>query len=160
MPDEVGLDYRHFMETALRDVIRRALVQVASDGLPGDHHFFISFRTQDRGVLIPEFLRKQYPEEMTIALQYQYQDLVVSNESFSVTLNFSTVPQRLTVPFAAITSFADPSVSFGLRFEVPEETEPEAAGASGQPARRPKRSAAPKGQVVPFEKLRKDEGNG
>jgi hypothetical protein len=165
MLEEDGLDYRHMMENALRDVIRRALLQVAEHGLPGGHHFFISFRTGDDGVLVPEFLRKQYPDEMTVVLENHYKDLVVTGEDFSVTLNFSAVPQRLTVPFISITSFADPSVSFGLRFEAAvDEISDDDVPEDELPARRPaagvRRAATPKGEVVPFEKAPKDKRGG
>jgi hypothetical protein len=165
MLEEAGLDYRYLMENALRDVIRRALVQVADHGLPGSHHFFISFRTGDEGVLVPEFLRKEYPDEMTVILQHQYRDLVVTGEDFSVTLNFSAVPQRLTVPFTSITSFADPSVSFGLRFEaagdeIADDDVPEDEKPGRRPAAGLRRGATPKGEVVPFEKASKDKRGG
>jgi hypothetical protein len=165
MLEEAGIDYRHMMENALRDVIRRALLQVADHGLPGGHHFFISFRTGDEGVQVPEFLRKQYPDEMTVVIENQFKDLAVTGEEFSVTLNFSAIPQRLTVPFVSITSFADPSVSFGLRFEaavdeIADDGVPEDKLPGRRPAAGARRRATPKGEVVPFAKAPKDEPGG
>lgn len=111
------LDYHGIIQDALRDVVRRVLAQVAEHGLPGDHYFYIGFHTDKPGVLIPRSLRDRYPQEMTIVLQHQYWDLETDAESFSVTLSFSTSQQRLTIPFAALTVFADPSADFVLQFE-------------------------------------------
>jgi hypothetical protein len=108
------------VEDALRGVVGKALSQVAKRGLPGDHHFYITFRSDDPGVQIPDHLRQRYPSEMTIVLQHQFWGLEVGEEAFSVTLTFSDVPERLTVPYAALVAFADPSVRFGLQFDVAE----------------------------------------
>ncbi len=105
-----GLRYDALVEDALRDVLRRALAYVAERGLPGDHHFYITFRTGHPGVDIPEHLRTRFPNEMTIVLQHQFWGLDVGEDAVGVTLTFSDVPERLTIPFAAVTSFADPSV--------------------------------------------------
>ncbi len=114
---EEGLRYDAMVEQALRNVVRRALSYAAERGLPGDHHFYISFRTNDPGVDIPAQLRSRYPNEMTIVLQHQFWGLDVGEEAFGVTLSFSDVPERLTIPFSAISAFADPSVRFGLQFD-------------------------------------------
>jgi len=114
---EEGLRYDAMVEQALRGVVRRALSYAAERGLPGDHHFYVSFRTNDPGVDIPSQLRARYPNEMTIVLQHQFWGLDVGEEAFGVTLSFSDVPERLTVPFSAISAFADPSVRFGLQFD-------------------------------------------
>ncbi|MDX1575120.1 MAG: ClpXP protease specificity-enhancing factor SspB [Kiloniellales bacterium] len=114
---EEGLRYDAMVEQALRGVVRRALSYAAERGLPGDHHFYISFRTNDPGVDIPAQLRSRYPNEMTIVLQHQFWGLDVGEEAFGVTLSFSDVPERLTIPFSAISAFADPSVRFGLQFD-------------------------------------------
>src|ERR1043165_4548607 len=106
------LRYDIMVESALRRVVSVTHKMVAEQGLPGSHHFYISFLTEYPGVQIPPYLREQYPKEMTIVLQYQYYGLVVSAESFSVTLSFNNVKERLTIPLAAITTFADPSVNF------------------------------------------------
>ncbi len=110
------MDYNSMVEDALRLVVRRAVERVIAEGLPGNHHFYISFRTDFAGVDIPEYLHARYPEEMTIVLQHQYGGLHCDDEKLGVTLNFNKVPEHLVVPFAAITAFADPSVNFGLQF--------------------------------------------
>jgi len=120
---EDGLRYDAMVESALRGVVRRALAYAAERGLPGDHHFYISFRTTHPGVDIPAALRARYPEEMTIVLQHQFWGLDVGEEAFGVTLSFSDVPERLTIPFAAVSAFADPSVRFGLQFDASKSRE-------------------------------------
>lgn len=154
------LRYDKMVEKALRDVVRNALTMVARDGLPGDHHFYISFHTQYPGVEIPEHLRKQYPEEMTIVLQYQFFGLKVEPELFSVTLSFNNIREKLVIPFQAITTFADPSVNFALQFQSvndedddAEEAEPGAAkddGKAEKPAADEKR-----GEVISLDMFRK-----
>jgi hypothetical protein len=109
---------------ALRGVLRQVLSDAAAHGLPGDHHFFITFLSKAEGVKLSPRLLAQYPEEMTIILQHQFWDLVVSEDKFEVGLSFSGIPERLAVPFSAIKSFFDPSVQFGLQFE-PSEVAPE-----------------------------------
>lgn len=113
------LRYDKMVETALRNVVRETLTQVSKDGLPADHHFYITFDTGDDRVEIPEYLQKRYPSEMTIVLQHQFYGLKIDEEKFSVTLSFNNSPERLVVPFDAIRIFADPSVSFALQFETP-----------------------------------------
>jgi hypothetical protein len=102
---------------ALRGVVRRVLTDAAEHGLPGEHHFFITFLSTADGVKLSPRLLAQYPEEMTIILQHQFWDLVVTEDRFEVGLSFGGIPERLVVPFAAIKSFLDPSVQFGLQFE-------------------------------------------
>lgn len=111
------LRYDKMVERALRGVVRKAVEEVREEGLPGDHHFYITFLTEYPGVDIPDYLRDRYPSEMTIVLQYQFYDLTVDDEFLGVTLSFNNVPERLTVPMAAITIFADPSVNFALQFQ-------------------------------------------
>jgi hypothetical protein len=111
------LRYDRMVEDALRGVVRRALIDVSSSGLPGDHHFYLTFRTGDTGVQIAPALRAQYPKEMTIVLQHQFWGLEVNEDGFAVTLSFGGKHERLVVPYRAIVSFADPSVKFGLQFE-------------------------------------------
>ncbi|WP_041359016.1 SspB family protein [Nitrobacter hamburgensis] len=111
---------------ALRGVLRRVLTDAAEQGLPGEHHFFITFMSKADGVKISPRLLAQHPEEMTIILQHQFWDLTVSEERFEVGLSFGGIPERLVVPFNSIKSFYDPSVQFGLQFE-PAETETAAA---------------------------------
>jgi hypothetical protein len=129
------LRYDRMVEDALRGVVRRCLTQVAKNGFPGNHHFYVTFRTAAPGVVLPEHLRAQYPDEMTIVLQYQFWGLEVEAEAFEVTLSFNKVHERLRVPFAALTGFVDPSVRFGLQFkgEVPAgAAAPEAPAAAGE----------------------------
>jgi len=115
------LRYDLMVETALRRVVHDALQRVAEQGLPGNHHFYISFLTEHPGVQLPAHLHRQYPKEMTIVLQYQYYGLTITNEGFSVMLSFNSVKERLVIPFAAITTFADPSVNFALQFQTLED---------------------------------------
>ena len=109
--------YDALVDDALRSVVRRVLTQVADKGLPGSHHFYISFRSTDPGVQLPDYLRAKYPEEMTIVLQHQYWDLIVRDESFEVTVSFNKQQERIKVPFGALSAFVDPSVRFGLQFD-------------------------------------------
>ena len=122
--------YEKMVENALRGVVRDALQRAAREGLKSAHHFYIGFDTQMPGVVIPDHLRTRYPDEMTIVLQHQFWDLEIAEEGFSVTLSFHKQLERLVIPFAAIRSFADPSVSFALEFAVPE---PKPAAAGGVP---------------------------
>lgn len=117
MPED-ALRYDCMVEEALRTVVGRALRHAAEHGLPGEHHFYITFRTNHAGVEVPDSLKERYPNEMTIVLQHQFWDLEVRDDSFSVTLSFADVLHALTVPFAAVAAFADPSVRFGLQFDV------------------------------------------
>ena len=112
--------YEKMVEGALRGVVRDALRRAAREGLKSAHHFYIGFATQMPGVVIPDHLRTRYPDEMTIVLQHQYWDLDITETGFSVTLSFQKQLDRLEIPFAAIRSFADPSVNFALEFAVPE----------------------------------------
>ena len=112
------LKYNQMVEDALRSVVGRALSHAAERGLSGDHHFYITFLTDHPGVAMPDHLRGHYPSEMTIVLQHQFWGLEVGPEAFGVTLSFANQPERLTVPYAAVTAFADPSVRFGLQFDV------------------------------------------
>jgi hypothetical protein len=125
MPDQIRYDL--LTQQALRGVVRSILIDAAKKGLPGDHHFYITFDTKASGVRVSERLLGQYPEEMTVILQHQFWDLKVSDDEFEVALSFGGIPEKLTVPFAAINGFFDPSVQFGLQFE--EVTE----GAEAQP---------------------------
>ena len=114
------IGYDALQQEALRGVVRAALKQAAAKGLPGDHHFYITFKTGAAGVTAPRELLAQYPAEMTIVLQHQYWDLAPGETFFSVTLKFGGQPKALSVPYAAITEFRDPSVEYRLRFSAPE----------------------------------------
>ncbi|MFQ3623645.1 MAG: ClpXP protease specificity-enhancing factor SspB [Acetobacteraceae bacterium] len=135
--DEPGLKdsllpYEAWIQESLRHVVREALSAAAREGLPGEHHFYLTFRTDHPGVDLPARLRAQYPHEMTVVLQHQFDRLETDAEGFSVTLYFGGVPSHLRVPWPALTQFADPSVRFGLRFD---------STATGQ--------AAPGGEATP-----------
>jgi hypothetical protein len=128
--------YDILTQDALRSVIRVVLADVAAKGLPGDHHFYITFDTRVDGVRLSARLKAAYPEEMTIVLQHQFWDLAVGNEDFDVGLAFNGIPERLHVPFRAVKAFMDPSVQFGLQFAVDHEGEktPRAEGADHSPS--------------------------
>ena len=118
--------YDILAQEALRSVMRNVLADAAKNGLPGEHHFYISFETGAEGVRMSDRLRQQHPQEITIILQHQFWDLAVTDEHFEVGLSFNGVPEKLVVPFAAVKGFFDPSVQFGLQFETieaPAETE-------------------------------------
>jgi hypothetical protein len=115
--DDDILRYDKMVETALRGVVKQSVEEVIDHGLPGDHHFYITFLTDYPGVKIPDYLRDRYPGEMTIVLQYQFSDLYVDDTILKVTLSFNNVPEKLEVPLAAISIFADPSVNFALQFQ-------------------------------------------
>jgi len=115
--------YDILTQDALRGVVRTVLEDAARNGLPGEHHFYIAFDTRADGVKLSQRMRAQYPEEMTVVLQHQFWDLVVTDEQFEVGLSFGGVPERVVVPFAAIKSFVDPSVQFGVQFEMLVATE-------------------------------------
>lgn len=122
--------YDLLTQDALRSVVRQVLSDAARNGLPGEHHFFVSFDTRYPGVRISARLRGQYPEEMTIVLQHQFWDLTVADEGFDVGLSFGGVPERLHVPFQAVKGFFDPSVQFGLQFQSEGDSTAEVRAAS------------------------------
>jgi hypothetical protein len=134
MADE-EIRYDLLTQDALRGVVRDVLTHVQRNGLPGEHHLYIAFDTSAEGVSISKRLKEQYPEEMTVVLQYQFWDLVVTDERFEVKLSFSNVPERLVVPFEAVKAFYDPSAQFGLQFGKP--------GAANDSARQHMASALP-----------------
>lgn len=157
------LRYDKMVEGALRGVVRRAVEEVMEHGLPGDHHFYITFLTDYPGVKIPDYLRDRYPGEMTIVLQYQFSDLSVDKENLNVTLSFNNVPERLVVPLSAISIFADPSVNFALQFQplgeemdesdfdIDDDEDPDGDGSGGGK----KKSGDKTGEVVSLDKFRK-----
>ena len=110
------LNYSQLVDQGMRHVVRDAMRHVASSGLPGEHHFFVSFLTTHPGVRMSEGLRAKYPKEITIVIQHQFWDFRVEDQQFHITLSFGGMPEKLSVPFAALTAFADPSVKFGLQF--------------------------------------------
>ena len=115
--------YDKLVERALRGVVTQALGHVVKNGLPDEHHFYITFMTDYPGVEIPKYLREQYPDEMTIVLQYQFYGLEASEDKFQVTLSFNNVPEKLIIPVDAVTIFADPSVNFALQFQPMEDVD-------------------------------------
>jgi uncharacterized protein len=115
-----SIEYGQLMHRAMRGLIQQVLETVADEGLPGDHHFFITFDTRHPDSELADWLRARYPEEMTIVVQHWFDNLVVTDEGFDITLNFGDNPEPLHVPFDAVRTFVDPSVEFGLRFESQE----------------------------------------
>lgn len=152
-----AIDYGNLMHRALRGLIQEVLTGVAKDGLPGQHHFFITFDTMHPDVEIADWLSDRYPGEMTIVIQHWFDNLEVTDEGFAVTLNFGDNPEPLYIPYDAIKTFVDPSVEFGLRFETQagpgsddEEDAPMAEMAEPEP--KGPRAAA---EVVSLDKFRK-----
>lgn len=115
------IDYGNLMHRAMRGLIQEVLTDVAAHGLPGQHHFFITFDTMHPDVEIADWLSDRYPGEMTVVMQHWFDNLEITDEGFSVTLNFGNSPEPLYIPYDAIKTFVDPSVEFGLRFETQEE---------------------------------------
>lgn len=166
--DDTTLRYDKMVESALRGVVRQAVTEVQTRGLPGEHHFYITFMTDFPGVKIPDYLRERYPGEMTIVLQYQFEDLTVDEITMGVTLSFNNIPERLTVPLAAITIFADPSVNFALQFQPLGEMAdsdddglaqfddgPDDDGPKGKGKSKAKTETAATGEVISLDKFRK-----
>ncbi|OYU18513.1 MAG: hypothetical protein CFE34_10075 [Rhodobacteraceae bacterium PARR1] len=113
-----SIDYGNLMHRAMRGLIQTVLRDVAKNGLPGAHHFFITFDTNHPGVAIADWLKSRYPSEMTVVIQHWYENLIIEEDQFSITLNFGNQPEPLVIPFDAVRTFVDPSVEFGLRFET------------------------------------------
>lgn len=168
--DDTTLRYDKMVESALRGVVRQAITEVQSRGLPGEHHFYITFMTDFPGVQIPDYLRERYPGDMTIVLQYQFENLTVDDVNMGVTLSFNNIPERLIVPLAAITIFADPSVNFALQFQPLGEMaegddaalsqfgdEPDDDGSSpkGKGKSKAKADTGATGEVISLDKFRK-----
>lgn len=155
MSDEI--DYAGLMHRAMRGLIRTVLGDVADHGLPGAHHFFITFDTTHADVGIADWLRERYPSEMTVVMQHWYENLDVGETGFSVTLNFGDQPEPLYIPYDAIKTFVDPSVEFGLRFETAEDDDDTPDPGDGEAQAAPPRDDAPSSdaQVVSLDKFRK-----
>ncbi|SDE17823.1 hypothetical protein SAMN05421538_104239 [Paracoccus isoporae] len=123
-----AIDYGGMMHRAMQGLIAEVLGDVARNGLPGEHHFFITFDTREDGVEIADWLRERYPSEMTIVIQHWYEDLQINPDGFEITLNFGNSPERLIVPFDALRTFVDPSVEFGLRFDTHDSDDADVEG--------------------------------
>ena len=149
------IDYGTLMHKAMRTLIFDVLKDVEKNGLPGEHHFFITFDTTVEGVEISEWLRKRYPEEMTIVIQHWFDGLNVKEDGFDITLNFGDQPEFLVVPFLAILTFVDPSVEFGLRFEQNEDDEQPKFSEMEKANDQEKKSSKKKGDVVSLDSFRK-----
>lgn len=166
-PDTTGqgapeslLPYDTWTEEAMRTVAVQALKHVAENGLPGEHHFYLTFRTDDPGTVIPPRLKTQYPQEMTIVLQHQFWDLAVREEEgcpgtghVSIGLSFGSVPSTLVIPIGAITAFADPYIRFGVRFRYQPPAEPEPTVADAPPSEQP--AATETTQIVSLDAFRR-----
>jgi hypothetical protein len=116
---ESEIDYGTLLQRALRSVVRVVLERTVREGLPGEHHFYLSLRTDHPRTQVPPFLRQRFPEEITVVLQHQFRDLSVDDDGFAVTLRFDGMPARLVVPWDAVVAFFDPTAEFGLRFDMP-----------------------------------------
>jgi hypothetical protein len=152
--------YDILAQDALRGVVRQVLADAAKNGLPGEHHFYISFDTRHSGVDISQRLHDQYPEEMTIVLQHQFWDLSVSEDTFEVGASFGGVPERLIVPFAAINRFSDPSVQFGLQFELLTPGEDQTAGETASTPPSPAPQSKPEAGKVKLASVRSKKEDG
>jgi hypothetical protein len=166
---EDHIRYDILAQEALRGVMRKVLAEVARTGLPGNHHFYITFLTGAPGVRISSRLRERYPEQMTIVIQFQYWDLKVSETGFEIGLSFSDVPERLEIPFSAVRGFYDPSVTFEMEFdvaaepavaEVPEPSRPVSLDKAPQPSPAPKKPDRKAEKLAVKEDAPTDDGKG
>ena len=149
-----SIDYGNLMHKAMRGLIQTVLNDVAANGLPGEHHFFITFDTTVEGVEMADWLRARYPGEMTVVVQHWFDALKVTDAGFSITLNFGNNPERMTIPFDAMRTFVDPSVEFGLRFETHTDEDDDEDGDDG-----PEDDPTPPhqdAQIVRLDKFRKN----
>ena len=164
-----SIDYGNLVDEAMHIIVYKVLKGVQEKGLPGNHHFFVSFSTKHSGVKLSKSLLNKYPKEMTIVIQYQYQDLEVDTQGFAITLSFSGVKEKIYIPFDAITTFADPSVQFGLQFrdsgyedetqdEIDIEIEEEAmkkVKSSEKSSKKKNKENKEDNNVIPLDKYRK-----
>jgi uncharacterized protein len=147
-----SIEYGLLMHRAMRGLIQTVLSDVAAEGLPGDHHFFITFDTTVPEVVMADWLRSRYPGEMTIVVQHWFEDLIVTDEGFEITLNFGNQPEHLVIPFDAVRTFVDPSVEFGLRFESHEDDDEEEDDGPEDDPTPPQQGEA---QILSLDKFRK-----
>ncbi len=146
------IDYGNLMHDAMRGLIREVLQQVSDHGLPGEHHFFITFDTGHEDVALANWLRDRYPGEMTVVVQHWFENLEVDEDGFAITLNFGDTPEPLYIPYDAISTFVDPSVEFGLRFET-QDSEDEEENDIEAPEE--DEAEAPEAEVVSLDSFRK-----
>lgn len=156
------LRYDKMVERALRNVVKESVEEVIEHGLINDHHFYITFLTDYPGVEIPDYLLERYPGEMTIVLQYQFHDLEVNDEFMAVTLSFNNVPEKLKLPLASITIFADPSVNFALQFQPVEQEDdgsipPHPDNTDDNADKDGEKDSAGSGEVVSLDQFRKKD---
>jgi uncharacterized protein len=147
--------YDKMVETALRGVVREVLARTAASGLPGAHHFYITLKTGYPGVEIPDHLKTEFPDEMTVVLEHQFWDLDVQEDCFSVTLSFKSRPERITIPFEAITAFADPAVKFGLQFQATPAGDATLPATTIEPKEKAPDKPAKEAQIVTLDSFRK-----
>lgn len=147
-----SIDYGNLMHRAMRGLIQSVLTDVAENGLPGAHHFFITFDTTHPDVEMADWLKSRYPSEMTVVIQHWFENLAVDENGFSVTLNFGNQPEPLVIPFDAVRTFVDPSVEFGLRFETHGDDEDEDEAEEDDAPEPPRQHDA---EVVSLDKFRK-----
>ncbi len=149
-----SIDYGNLMHRSMCRMIQSVLQDVAANGLPGAHHFFITFDTNAPGVAIADWLKARYPKDMTVVIQHWYENLIVTDEGFSITLNFGNAPEPLIIPFDSLRTFVDPSVEFGLRFETQGDDQSDDEAEEDAPEDDPE-PPEPQGQVVSLAKFRK-----
>lgn len=151
------IDYGNLMHRAMRGLIQRVLQDVAKDGLPGEHHFFITFDTMHPDVELADWLSDRYPEEMTVVMQHWFDKLNVTDDGFSITLSFGDSPEPLYIPYDAIRTFVDPSVEFGLRFETQDDEDdtPIAAVPDDAKSSEAEEKAPKEAEIVSLDKFRK-----
>lgn len=155
-----GFDYGGMMHRAMQGLIVDVLREIATNGLPGEHHFFITFDTRDEDVEIADWLRERYPDEMTIVIQHWFDNLEITDDGFYITLNFGDSPEPLYIPFDSVRTFVDPSAEFGLRFETQsdddeDDDEDEDDGDGDIEVEEADEGPRPSGEVVSLDKWRK-----
>lgn len=141
------INYEDLVQRALVYVVRDLLKDATKHGLPGSHHFYITYNTNHPGVELPDYLREQYPESITIVIQYEFWDLNVYDDKFEITLSFNNIHEKLVIPFDAMTSFVDPSAKFGLQFTPSMEPQTETKGYTKKTATKEEPKAKPKFQI-------------
>lgn len=149
------IDYGNMMHDAMRGLIRNVMSMIETNGLPGEHHFFITVNMHHPDVDMADWLRQRYPDEITIVIQHWFDNLAVDENGFAITLNFGNSPEPLYVPFDAISTFVDPSVEFGLRFEIQTDDDDEDDDDDSGPDDGPNDTLPQKAEVVSLDKFRK-----